>query len=213
MDTGKELSTQRVQLVKVLNPFNSRHRQFETLDYSPTLTIRDIRENYYPKSWDVTITLHRKNQQPKILIKEEWDIQVELDDNIAIIPKLEGGQGTNILRTIAMIAVFVISMVLSAGSSAFVAAIIMAGVNITGGWLINMLLPPPKPAVPETTEQSNTYSWDVHTTQQQGLVIPKIYGTFKSMGNLVAWDVKYKDEEEKLKLLIEYGLRTNIRYK
>jgi len=58
---------------------------------------------------------------------------------------------------------------------------------IGASFLVNSLMPKPKsPKLEASALGSSAYSWDPKTTQQEGLPIPRQYGTFRSHGNIIS---------------------------
>ncbi|MDK1104203.1 MAG: phage tail protein, partial [Actinomycetota bacterium] len=79
----------------------------------------------------------------------------------------------------------------AAMSSAALGPITWAAVFNTIGWigasyLINSLMPGPQLPKGGSSSGSMATSWDPKTTQQEGLAVPRSYGTFRAHGNIVS---------------------------
>jgi predicted phage tail protein len=216
-----------VSLIKVTNPFSRVDREYSVID-AGTKTLLDLRNETFPLDLDVSVTLNGK----VIAINDLQYIKPKENDCILMLPSLTGGGdggGKDILRAVAMIAVVAIALVLavpSGGTSifgtaslyaagavgTFGAAAIGMGVMLAGGLLINSLLPPSVvstdlPNIGSGSGTSQTYSWNSKTTQQQGTVIPKIYGLNKCLGNVISTYIDTNtDDTQTLNVLLSLGL-------
>ena len=117
---------------------------------------------------------------------------VRAGDCLTFIPTIQGGgdsgEGKQVFSALAMIAVTAGSA--WAGGAMFPASAfwskIMAGiVALTGGLIVNSLMPTPGgPAAGKLPSQA--YSWAPVTTQQSGLPIPHYYGLNRVTGNIIS---------------------------
>jgi len=210
---------EKITLIKLKNPFIRTDRDLEFIDFMGK-TLTDIRNSHFPHDVDVVISINGQ-----IIQKEQWDIGPKHGDYIVMSPVLHGGGGggggKNILRIIAFIAVAVISaklaphlalaMGLTKGTIAYDLAVgfISAGLMTVGGLIVNTLLPPPplKINTPDAIDfdKSMQYSWNPQTTQQQGIPVPKIYGTMKMTGNIISAFIENIDDQQYLNMLVCLG--------
>ena len=137
-------------------------------------------------------TICLRNAEP--VLRERWDETLIVDGDLVVFVPLPqgGGGGKNPLRTILMIAVMVAAPYLGgviAGALGITSTIgislITAGVGLLGATLVNVLLPPPKPALSgfgNAPAPSPTYSLQAHGNQARLLQpIPVIYGRHGSI--------------------------------
>ena len=89
------------------------------------------------------------------LLRAEWDNRPNHGDIVAFVtlPQGGGGGGSNLLQTVAMIALMVYAPYLAAGmmgAGASTLAVSMAttGIMMAGSMLVNAILPPPRPPSP-----------------------------------------------------------------
>jgi len=59
-------------------------------------------------------------------------------------------------------------------------SLFMAGVMVAGSYMMNALIPPPKPY----EEKGGSYGWNPQTTQREGVPIPRVYGKCPVKGNI-----------------------------
>lgn len=187
-----QLKENQLNLIKVENPFKPSDRSYIPFDFNGE-NLLQLKNSQFPEDVDVAISVNGK-----IFKNEELELYVPVHgDCIVMIARIQGGEGggKSILRTLAFVAIMVVSVASGqlylssvAGATMFGATMVMAGVSILGGMLVNALLPPPKPEVPASSglETSQSFSWNPATTQTQGGVIPLIYGTNKVYGNVIA---------------------------
>ena len=157
-----------------------------------------------------TICLH--NAEP--VLRGRWDDTFIADDDLVVfvpLPQGGGGGGKNPLRTVLMLAVMVAAIYLGgliAGAigvtSTIGVSLITAGVALVGTTLVNVLLPPPKPAAPSfgkgVPSPSPTYSLQAQGNQARlTQPIPVIYGRHRVYPDLAAtpW-AEYENNEQYL---------------
>ncbi len=144
-----------------------------------------------------TICLH--NGAP--VLRDRWG-ETEIGENDLVVfvplPQGGGGGGKNPLRTILMLAVMVAAPYLGgliAGAigvtSTIGISLITAGVALVGTTLVNVLLPPPKPAAPSfgkgVPSPSPTYSLTAQGNQARlTQPIPVVYGRHRVFPDLAA---------------------------
>ncbi len=143
-------------------------------------------------------TICLRNASP--VLRERWDETLIVDGDLVVFVPLPqgGGGGKNPLRTILMIAVMVAAPYLGgviAGALSITSTIgislITAGVGLLGATLVNVLLPPPKPAAPSfgkgVPSPSPTYSLAAQGNQARlTQPIPVIYGRHRVYPDLAA---------------------------
>lgn len=185
-----------IEVIRIVNPFNPRERVNEKLDWAPNKTVAE----YFPVyQADLVVSINGK-----IIPAEEHALtRLAPGDNLVIcpVPAGGGGGGKGIFRLVAMIAVSMVapqlatSLYTSMGGT-FVAANAMTvigamtvGITVAGAMLVNALLPPPKPASAggaATQEMSSSYGIDgAKNTSVEGAIVPVIYGTFRTGGNMI----------------------------
>ena len=155
-------------------------------------------------------TICLRNAEP--VLRERWDETLIVDGDLVVFVPLPqgGGGGKNPLRTILMLAVMVVAPYLGgviAGAlgvtSTIGISLITAGVGLLGATLVNVLLPPPKPALSgfgNAPAPSPTYSLQAHGNQARLLQpIPVIYGRHRVFPDLAAapW-TEYADNDQYL---------------
>ena len=158
---------------------------------------------------------------------EQWgQVMLLPESQVVIIPVLhDAGGEKDIIRMVAMVVVAVVATIVSYGISSSgawglvaansgaaygMAAGAAAAITLAGNLIINAVIPPSRPQIPALNgyaglEQSNSYSWNPTTTQQQGTVIPWAYGTCKLTGNVIATWREAVGNKHYLNLLISLG--------
>lgn len=195
---------EKATLIKITNPFNRLDREVSKIELTGE-TLFHLRELYFPKDVEVAVSLNGK------LVKDIdlQRIKPKDSDFITFIPITTGGDdgGKDIIRAVAFIGVALASWGVGAAlattvwggmATGYAAAVSAWGIAsvigsiatmLVGGLLINALLPPSAPELGSMDvsgiDKSQTYSWSGKTTQQQGTVIPKTYGTIKNSGNIL----------------------------
>ena len=184
-------------VIMLHNPFRPE-RGREVIAVAEPLTIRDWLDVRGIEEFDhPTICLH--NAEP--VLRGRWDETLVADGDLVVfvpLPQGGGGGGKNPLRTILMLAVMVAAPYLGgliAGAigvtSTIGISLITAGVALVGTTLVNVLLPPPKPAAPSfgkgVPSPSPTYSLQAQGNQARlTQPIPVIYGRHRVYPDLAA---------------------------
>lgn len=211
---------EKLTLVKIQNPFNRRDREVSTLEYEGPTSLKALRDEEFPAGLDVVISVNGR-----IAPVEEWPLTfVRPSDCVVFTPVIHGGGdsgGKDVLRVVAMIAVALVAPYAAAYLAGFafsgagVSALMATGygmaltgaVMMVGGILVNALLPPAQTQLTnDTTGVSTAYSWSPQTTQQQGLVVPRFYGTTKLTGNIIAANLESDGTNNYIDALISLGL-------
>ncbi len=210
---GKDLS-----LVIVHNPFKRTDRDIKTVPYNGEPLSEIVKRNL-PQDVDVVVSINGKP-----IPKEIWDkTYLKAGDQVLIVPKIHGGgddddKGEGILGAIASIAIAVVSVAVGGAvlgaiggwAGRILGAIAATATYAVGGMIVNTILPPPQPKLPNTEalrgfDTSPTYSWNPQTTQSQGVVIPRIYGECKVYGNVISTYIENQGDDQYLNVLIALG--------
>ena len=197
-------------VVMLHNPFRPE-RDREVIAVAEPLTIRDWLDVRGIEEFDHP-TICLRNAEP--VLRGRWD-DTEIGENDLVVfvplPQGGGGGGKNPLRTILMLAVMVAAPYLGgliAGAigvtSTIGISLITAGVALVGTTLVNVLLPPPKPAAPSfgkgVPSPSPTYSLTAQGNQARlTQPIPVVYGRHRVYPDLAAtpW-AEYDSNEQYL---------------
>ena len=151
------------------------------------------------------VTLYKNSE----LQLEPFDIKQGDIINVIFIPTGGGGGGKSIISLVAMIglAVFAPQLGYQLGTmvmggaplTAFAASAFTAGVMVAGALLINAVLSPSTPSLStnDNLSTSTTYSWDESYNKfQQGLSIPKVFGTHKITPPLISKYIETIDNKQ-----------------
>ena len=184
-------------VIMLHNPFRPE-RDREVIAVAEPLTIRDWLDVRGIEEFDHP-TICLRNAEP--VLRGRWG-ETEIGENDLVVfvplPQGGGGGGKNPLRTILMLAVMVAAPYLGgliAGAigvtSTIGISLITAGVALVGTTLVNVLLPPPKPAAPSfgkgVPSPSPTYSLTAQGNQARlTQPIPVVYGRHRVFPDLAA---------------------------
>jgi len=216
-----------IKLIKIKHPFNRQQRTEEIIDYNHE-NLQVIKDTYFPKDMDVVVSVNGGVVPEKDLAL----VTLKHGDAVVFMPSVEGG-GDDIFRAVASLALVAVAIwapyalgmttsVLTGvyGGGAYAVgtfatgltlggALLSAGIMMAGGFLINALLPAPAPDVDaysgSSFDNSNIYSWNPVTKQQQGLVIPKFYGLVPVYGNIISTYTENLSEKNYLNVLLHVG--------
>lgn len=135
---------------------------------------------------------------------EPFDIKHGDIINVVFVPQGGGGGGKSILSLVAMIAIAVVAPQAAAFMTGYTGTATMGamfaagaygtfalsvGLMVAGSLLINSVLSPSTPSlsINDNLSTSTTYSWDESYNKfQQGLCIPKVFGTHKITPPLIS---------------------------
>lgn len=150
------------------------------------------------------------------ILRESWDTNLTVMDNISFVLMPEGGGFKGILRIVAMIALVAAApwaggvIAGSLGWGAVGAGLITGGLVMAGSFLLNILLPPELPSLGNTSRQeaSPTYSLSGSGNSARLMQpIPKLYGRHIIYPDYAAlpWSI-YEGNEQYLYQLFCLGL-------
>lgn len=147
-------------------------------------------EREYGNGENLIVVLNGREIEPM----QRAVIVPRVGDQIVIKPKVQGG----VLRIFAFIALMVVAVIgapylgaflenaltINALTTTQIAMLAGSAIVLGGGILLNVLLPPPSPSVPD---QTSSYNWDgPQMTAKAGIPVAKGYGTFRCGGNVIA---------------------------
>lgn len=209
----------RLQLIVCRNPLDRRARDISTLVIERKTPLSDLVAAHMPGNLPVSVSLNGV-----VVPAEHLPLTYpHAGDQVVIVPTVHGGGGgKSILRVIVTIVFTIVGALLgqfylgpmlgammgTAAGSAAGAAIGGAIGSAVGGFIVNALLPPPKPKVPSLSndfDTSTAYSWNPQTTQQQGLVVPRWYGTVRLYGNVISSHLESDGSQQYMNVLISLG--------
>ena len=197
-------------VVMLHNPFRAQGDR-EVIAVAEPRSIRDWLDEQGIEEFDHP-TICLRNASP--VLRGRWDDTFIAENDMVVfvpLPQGGGGGGKNPLRTILMLAVMVAAPYLGgliAGAigvtSTIGISLITAGVALVGTTLVNVLLPPPKPAAPSfgkgVPSPSPTYSLTAQGNQARlTQPIPVVYGRHRVYPDLAAtpW-AEYENNEQYL---------------
>ena len=185
-----------LQIIKIKNPFNKLDRDISFAEYKNE-TLLDIRRSHFPQDIAVVVSVNGS-----IIPKEKWPLFYPCKgDFISLVPAV----ASDVLKIIAGVILIVIGIVYPIIGTYS----IPLGIGLLLGGVIGMLSPKPKtPAMPspQDYESSQTYRWNPQTVQQQGIAIPKAYGTNKLYGNIIAANLENNGGKYHLNALLCLGV-------
>ena len=216
-----------IKLIKIQHPFNRQKRTEEVVDYNHE-NLQVIRDTYFPKDINVIVSVNGG-----VVSQENLKfVTLKAGDEVVFLPEIVGGGG-DILRAVAMLAVMAIAIYAPVAAGLYTTttvfggtlemafatqvfsgltlagSLMSAGIMLAGGYLINALLPAPVPDIDtysgSSFDNSNTYSWNPVTRQQQGLVIPKFYGLIPVYGNVISTYTENISEKNYVNVLLNMG--------
>ncbi len=145
-------------------------------------------------------TICLRNAEP--VLRERWQDTLIADGDLVVfvpLPQGGGGGGKNPLRTVLMIAVMVAALTipgaqwgLALEGGTFAHTLATVGITVVGTALVNVLLPPPKPAAVTSSFGGAPAPSPTYSLQAQGnharlaQPIPVIYGRHRVYPDLAA---------------------------
>lgn len=125
------------------------------------------------------------------------DGMVKEGSEVAVVPTTAGGV---VGAVIDLIVKYVFSWT-------FVAAVaISVGLSYLGGMLFGSSFEQPRLSRERDEERSQSFGWNPHTTQREGIPKPLCYGANMHMGNIIArWTDVDESGSEVLYMILDYG--------
>lgn len=200
-----------LQIIKILNPLQKNIRDYHIIAFE-SLTVDKLKEKFIPKDLDVIISINGKTIPENIYS----NFYLQKGDCIVFTPRIQG-DNMQILKSIIMLAITIVAMVYAPELGFEVGSmwyyVFVTAATMVGGFVVNALIPPPSPKfnmnLPTLDkgglDTSQSYSWSPHTLQQQGLVVPRIYGTVKTWGNIISTYIENVNDKNYMNLLIALG--------
>ncbi len=203
----------KIVVTCIRNPFKPIESQdTKYIDCLQPVSLQEIIRNYYPApldtAFDVAVAVNGRLLPENTIIS---DYEINPGDFVAFcaVPKGGGGGGgKDIARSVAMLALVVVT--------AFVlpplieAPLLLMGAQIgtmvAGSLLINALLPPSTPDIEgfDTGDYSNspTYSWEpMSNLYQENIALPVLYGTHRVTPPCIGRYVSTDGDKQYLNLL------------
>uniref|UniRef100_A0A6M3K8Q0 Putative tail protein n=1 Tax=viral metagenome TaxID=1070528 RepID=A0A6M3K8Q0_9ZZZZ len=141
----------------------------------------------------------------ELLLPNDWTEEVTENDEIIIVPSLEGG----ILEIILGVALMVASIwvpPLAVFSTTLKAIVFFTGLALSMGGLSNLLFAPNLPSMPSIRgggNQTQTYNWSgIKSAARQDIPVPVLYGTHDVGGNVISLFTEAYGEDNYLYVLL-----------
>ena len=191
-----------VYITYIENPFEPYDSKKTTIE-KPGKSLKE----YLPEG-EVVVALDGE-------IVDDFSVVLKGDHQIIVAHEVKGGNGKDVLRIVAMIAVIAAApyatsllygafgSMIPAGATAF--NIINGAVVAAGGMLVNSVLPPQIPSFENDSgvEGSNIYGFSgARTLPRPGAPIPILYGQFKLPGNVIAQYIEDEGDDEYIYMLL-----------
>uniref|UniRef100_A0A6H1Z9X7 Putative tail protein n=1 Tax=viral metagenome TaxID=1070528 RepID=A0A6H1Z9X7_9ZZZZ len=210
------LGKNKVLITAITNPFQPyTSRITKVVDWKEEIGIQPYIKEVFstaPKDLDIVASLNggviANDLIPHTIIKP--------GDNVVFcaVPHGPGG-GKNILGLIAMIGLMLVApyiagpgllgLTTATGALSITGKVVAGAIILGGSVLINAMLGPQIPDVPELGYGSPTYSWDVsQNIQNEGTPWSVIYGTARVYPPLIAKNTSMQGDKQCLNLL--YGV-------
>lgn len=197
---------QTITLTKVYNPLDRNNKDMIQWSFNKGTKLSELVDiqGKFIKSEAAKLVVSINGA----IVPENKYNEVELinGQHVTFIPVLHGGgDSKSIFRMIGMVILTIVASIVSYGvvggmvmggylsSSIGIYAtygIVFGTIMIAGSMALNAMLPAATGQMPAlngfgSSSQSNSYSWNPQTTQQQGLPIPVAYGDCKLTGNAI----------------------------
>lgn len=203
----------KIVVTCIRNPFKPIESQdTKYIDCLQPVSLQEIIRNYYPApldtAFDVAVSVNGRLLPENTIIS---DYEINPGDFVAFcaVPKGGGGGGgKDIARSVAMLALVVVTAFvlppLIEGPLLLMGAQI--GTMVAGSLLINALLPPSIPDIEgfDTGDYSNspTYSWEpMSNLYQENIALPVLYGTHRVTPPCIGRYVSTDGDKQYLNLL------------
>lgn len=209
-----------IQLTKVYNPFNRYDKDIAEMTFvgstvaelvSAVDNLPIVAENPEHLGFKVSVN--------GVLVPFEvmHETQLRNGDNVVMMPVLHGGNGgtwKTILRFVVAIIATIVALY-ARGNEQWAAYAwawaLSSWVSAIGGMIVDLTAKTPDR--PRATslgyqgfDQSNSYSWNPQNTQQQGIVIPRWYGTNRINGNIVSTFIESSGSQQYLNAIVALGI-------
>lgn len=212
-----EMPPNKVWVTAVTNPFKPHDpasRIIEYIDHKGEASLRAYMNEIFPLmpvDLDVEVVVNGLRIEP-----EEIEGFIPAPGNsvvFCVVPQGGGDSGNKILRTVAMVAVIIISiyapyaapaswgMVSASGTVTMGGAMLSAGIAIAGSLIVNAILPPVIPdmdiASMEGTSSSPTYGWGIKDNRDiEGFPFPVLYGTMRVFPPVLARFISFEGDKQ-----------------
>jgi len=207
------MAIRKVLITNIFEPLDPKNRLIADFPWEAKSLV-----SYVPPGGEYIVNLNGVNVTDYSVIPHE-------NSQIIIAPMLEGSDSSkSIIRIVAIIAIAVVAPYAAGAIMGATAGMVGAGVYggmmgagiflglqigvvVAGSMIINALLPPQMPDVPQIAgadaAASPTYSWEgMRTLARIGTPIPVLYGTHAVAGNIISRRVEYDGSDEYLYVLL-----------
>jgi predicted phage tail protein len=200
-----------INVVQVNNPLDPSDATRGSRPFSPGQTLADL----FPQVVRTEPMVYSVNGK---IIDDLASYRLKDGDWVVEMPSLRGGNAKSILRIVALIAVAVIAWEVAPylvgefgvlGGTGLTAAQVAVGLTVAGSYLVNSMLPPPRPTTNtngDSMSSSPSYGIDgAKNTSAEGIAVPVVYGQFRMGGNIIDNFVVNDSDSQWLYMLINAG--------
>lgn len=193
MAKQKQRTKSSIKLITVRHPVDNADRQIHYVPYHRQ-RLKTLAQKYMPDNEDLIVYVN----QNRLNQAEQKTYRLRPGDEVIMVPALRGGFISGIGTVLGWIGA---ALAGEAGLAWFIVANVAIAVG--AGYLISMLGPKPKSSrLDGLGPQSQSFSFNPHTVQKQGLVISRGYGRLKQFGNIVSNYTVADGDEETLYLIL-----------
>lgn len=182
----------KIKVIAVRHPVDNAEREIHTIPYRRQ-KLSTLCRKYMPDNEELVIHVN----QNKLTQDEQKTYRLKPGDEVIMVPALRGGFVAGIGAIIGMVATAAAG---GYGAGWWIAANV--AISVGTGYLISMLGPKPKSPKLDGLFQSQSFSFDPHTVQKQGLVISRGYGRVKHYGNIIQACTVASGETETLYMIL-----------
>ena len=165
-----------IKVITVRHPVDNAGRRIDYVPYHRQ-RLETLARRYMPDNEDLIIHVN----QNRLTREGQKTYRPRPGDEVIMAPALRGGFVEGIGAVIAAIGAAAAG---EAGAIWFVVANVAIAVG--AGYLMSMLGPKPESSKLDGLYQSESFSFNPHTVQKQGLVISRGYGRVKHYCNIVS---------------------------
>lgn len=195
------------RLVHVPHPLRINRRKVWDIPYTGQ-TLADIRSSHLPNAEDVVWSVNGVD-----VTEDAMQVaRVRANDLVTVRTKVAGGGGgdKDILSSVIMIATVLAAgpIVGALGLTGVAAQAATAAFMFGGGMLASSVNARSFDMEPYgSAEYKESFKWNPHTLQQQGVVVGKYYGKYRLHGNAisVSTEVSEDGESEKINMVVALG--------